>query len=268
MSVFPHVRAHDLRIVIVLAQVVRNVGVQTRDNHADMIGRVDVALSDGGEHPLARGLQTQELAWGPVSLRRGLFPIERALNILQCLHALFDTFQFLALAARRMGTVAVLETLKLLLFPRGGVLQVDAVRLVTRRSVDAVQVADLLGVGLDHLFFVGVAERGPPVRHFLFGSPLGWKLEFLRRAAGTTGRSIRVGASRSTHRREFALRVLNDAGCRLHDRAHLTRHDRHVFLDRHRIDRRYIVRTDVMDRSIRSDAEEVIRGGAIEIPGR
>ena len=179
-----------------------------------------------------------------------------------------NKLEFLALARRRVWAVALLETLELLLFPLGGVLQVNAVRLVARRSVNAVEATDLLGVSLDHLLFFGVTERRPPLGHLLLGGSLGRQLQILLRDARSLGRPIRVGACSTTQGRELALCVLDDARRLFYDRAHLVGDDLHVFLDRHRIDRRYIVRTDVMDRSIRSDVEEVIRGGAIEIPGR
>jgi|GEM_PF-4970902 len=72
IAMLPHVRTHDLSIVVVLAQVGRHVGVEARNDHTDVISRVDVALGDSCGDVLARGVQTEKLALYSVSIRPGL----------------------------------------------------------------------------------------------------------------------------------------------------------------------------------------------------
>ena len=144
-SVFLNVLSHDARTLVIVVQVLGDVGVQTRNDHTNVSGRVDVALGDSCSDVLARGVQTEKLALYSVPFRPVRLPIDRVLDIMERLHTLFDELQLLALTARGIRAIALLEALELLLFALGGVLQVNAVRLVTRRSVDAVEVADRPG---------------------------------------------------------------------------------------------------------------------------
>ena len=249
-SVFLNIPQHGARTHVIVVQVLSDVGIEARNDYTDVSGCVNVALGDSCGDVLARGVQTEKLALYSVSIRPGRLAIDRALDIMERLHTLFDELQLLAFAARGMRAVTLLETLELILFALGGVLQVNAVRLVTRRSVDAVEVTDLLGVSLDHLLFFGVTERRPPLGHFLLGGSLGRQLQILLRDARSLGRPIRVGACSTAQGRELALYVLDDARRLFHDRAHLVGDDLHVLLDRHRICWGHVVRTHVLNGSI------------------
>ena len=247
---FLNIPQHGARTHVIVVQVLSDVGIEARNDYTDVSGCVNVALGDSCGDVLARGVQTEKLALYSVSIRPGRLAIDRALDIMERLHTLFDELQLLAFAARGMRAVTLLETLELILFALGGVLQVNAVRLVTRRSVDAVEVTDLLGVSLDHLLFFGATERRPPLGHFLLGGSLGRQLQILLRDARSLGRPIRVGACSTAQGRELALYVLDDARRLFHDRAHLVGDDLHVLLDRHRICWGHVVRTHVLNGSI------------------
>ena len=162
---------HQVRCSVVVGiQRVLDVRVQSGHDHAHVVRRVHVALGDDRLEVTFGGIEAQQLAGNTItfapSLRINERSIEGRLDHLQLIQLMLELCFLLpeGLTHGRGGRTGNL--LVKLTDLSGQVLELlvqdDPIRLVPRRAVNAVKVADLLRIVLDEPLLVGVALVRPP----------------------------------------------------------------------------------------------------------
>ena len=131
-----------------------------------MIGIVRVILRDGGEDVGSGGIQLHQVAWDRRILR--VLPVQSCFDLLESFNSVLQAVSFRAQSWLDIRSIVIVELLKVCLGLFLEARQHDPVRLVARRVVDALKVADDVGVLADHPLLVLFRQGIPPGCVFLW----------------------------------------------------------------------------------------------------
>ena len=157
---------------VIFAEGPCNTRCHAGNDDADVIGIVRIILRDGGEDVGSGGIQLHQVAWDRRILR--VLPVQSCFDLLESFNSVLQAVSFMRERWVDMRVIVV-ELLKVCLGLFLEARQHDAVRLVARRVVDALKVADDVGMLFDHPLLVVVGLRAPPRRDFLCRRSVGWQ---------------------------------------------------------------------------------------------
>ena len=150
---------HDLSVIVVFPERASNARRHAGNDDADVIGIVRIILRDGGEDVGSGGIQLHQVAGDRRILR--VLPAQSCFDLLESFNSVLQAVSFMRERWVDMRVIVV-ELLKVCLGLFLEARQHDAVRLVARRVVDALKVADDVGaVSYTHL---DVYKRQPRTR--------------------------------------------------------------------------------------------------------
>ena len=138
---------------VIFAEGPCNTRCHAGNDDADVIGIVRIILRDGGEDVGSGGIQLHQVAWDRRILR--VLPVQSCFDLLESFNSVLQAVSFMRERWVDMRVIVV-ELLKVCLGLFLEARQHDAVRLVARRVVDALKVADDVGVFADHPLLVVV----------------------------------------------------------------------------------------------------------------
>ena len=150
VGVLAHVRAHDRGVVVVVVQVVGHVGVHARHNNADVFRGVDVSLRDDRRHARVRGVDPQKLTRHTVFVRA----IQRCPDVPDGFRSLLELLESCSLERVNDQASLLLILLVFSLDFRQLDIEHEAVCLIPRRPINTVELADLIRVLINELFFL------------------------------------------------------------------------------------------------------------------
>jgi hypothetical protein len=136
-----------------------------------MVSLIGVILRDGREDVRSGGVQLHQVAWDRRILR--VLSVQSFLDLLEGFDSVLQAISFRAQSWLDIRSIVIVELLKVSLGLFLKTRQHDAIRFVTRRVVDALKVADDVGVLVDHPLLVLVGQGAPPGCDFLRGG-VGW----------------------------------------------------------------------------------------------
>ena len=138
-----------------------------------MIGIVRIILRDGREDVRSGGIQLHQVPWDRRILR--VLSVQSFLDLFEGCNAVLQAISFRAQSWLDIRSIVIGELLKVSLGLFLKTRQHDPVRLVARRVVDALKVADDVGVFADHPLLILFRQGIPPGRDFLCRGSGGWQ---------------------------------------------------------------------------------------------
>ncbi len=119
-----------------------------------MIGIIRIILGDGRENVWSGGIQLHQVAWDRRIFR--VLSVQSFLDLFEGCNAVLQAISFRAQSWLDIRSIVIGELLKVSLGLFLKTRQHDPVRLVARRVVDALKVADDVGMLFDHPLLVVV----------------------------------------------------------------------------------------------------------------
>lgn len=139
---------------VIFAEGPCNTPCHAGNDDADVIGIVRIILRDGREDVRSGGIQLHQVAWDRRVLR--VLSVQSFLDLFEGCNAVLQAISFRAQSWLDIRSIVIGELLKVSLGLFLKTRQHDPVRLVARRVVDALKVADDVGMLFDHPLLVVV----------------------------------------------------------------------------------------------------------------
>ena len=158
---------------VIFAEGPCNTRCHAGNDDVDVIGIVRIILRDGREDVRSGGIQLHQVAWDRRILR--VLSVQSFLDLFEGCNAVLQAISFRAQSWLDIRSIVIGELLKVSLGLFLKTRQHDPVRLVARRVVDALKVADDVGVFADHPLLILFRRGIPPGRDFLCRRSVGWQ---------------------------------------------------------------------------------------------